>query len=102
MVKVAMTPPAPQEPRYIITGEELERACAQLSGSGYGVSANYIDAMVRSRPAPSPDALIDKIIGYIQKHEYMSSGVTEHKKWLWSESLVEYIATLRQQQQEHP
>ena len=44
--------PAPQK-EYIITEEELERACSLMSACGYGVSANYIDAMVKSRPYTS-------------------------------------------------
>ena len=40
-----------------ITREELERCCSQMSAAGYKVSANYVEAMVLSRPAPSPDCI---------------------------------------------
>lgn len=55
-----MTSPIPQK-EYIITGEELERACSQMSACGYGVSANYIDAMVKSRPYTSAEQVFDRL-----------------------------------------
>ncbi len=51
--------PQPQQPNpnelLLITREELERCCSQMSAAGYKVSANYVEASVLSRPAPSPD-----------------------------------------------
>ena len=47
------TPPAQQEhpdDLFLITREELDRCCNQMSISGYKVSANYVEAMVLSRP----------------------------------------------------
>lgn len=50
--------PRPQQPNpnelLLITREELERCCSQMSAAGYKVSANYVEASVLSRPAPSP------------------------------------------------
>ena len=52
--------PNPNE-LLLITREELERCCSQMSAAGYKVSANYVEASVlsRSRPAPSsaPDCI---------------------------------------------
>ena len=49
--------PQPQQPNpnelLLITREELDRCCSQLSAAGYKVSANYVEAMVLSRPAQS-------------------------------------------------
>ena len=53
----------PQQPNpnelLLITREELDRCCNQMSAAGYKVSANYVEASVlsRSRPASSPDAI---------------------------------------------
>jgi len=50
------TPPAQQEhpdDLFLITREELDRCCNQMSISGYKVSANYVEAMVLSRPHTS-------------------------------------------------
>jgi hypothetical protein len=44
--------------QYIITEEELNRACDQMTAVGYGVSANYIDSKVRSRPYQSERAKV--------------------------------------------
>lgn len=48
--------PQPQQPNpnelLLITREELERCCSQMSAAGYKVSANYVEASVLSRPAP--------------------------------------------------
>ena len=41
---------------FLITREELDRCCSQMSAAGYKVSANYIEALVLSRPHPSPQA----------------------------------------------
>lgn len=43
---------------FLITREELDRCCSQMSAAGYKVSANYIEALVLSRPhtsAPTPE-----------------------------------------------
>ena len=54
-----MTPARQQHPDdlFLITREELDRCCSQMSAAGYKVSANYVEAMVLSRPAPSPDCM---------------------------------------------
>jgi len=41
---------------FIITRDELDRCCNQMSISGYKVSANYVEAMVLSRPHTSTPA----------------------------------------------
>ena len=40
---------------FLITREELDRCCNQMSISGYKVSANYVEAMVISRPHTQPE-----------------------------------------------
>jgi hypothetical protein len=42
---------------FLITREELEGCCNQMSISGYKVSANYVEAMVLSRPHNSTQNL---------------------------------------------
>lgn len=37
---------------FLITREELDRCCSQMSAAGYKVSANYVEASVLSRPHP--------------------------------------------------
>jgi len=54
-----LTPPAQQkhpDDLFLITREELDRCCNQMSISGYKVSANYVEAMVLSRPHTSTPA----------------------------------------------
>ena len=41
---------------FLITREELDRCCSQMSAAGYKVSANYIEALVLSRPHISTPA----------------------------------------------
>ena len=52
-----MTAPQPQQKHpddlFLITREELYRCYNQMSISGYKVSANYVEAMVLSRPHTS-------------------------------------------------
>ena len=47
--------PNPNE-LLLITREELERCCSQMSAAGYKVSANYVEASVLSRSRPAPAA----------------------------------------------
>lgn len=47
--------PNPNE-LLLITREELERCCSQMSAAGYKVSANYVEASVLSRSRPTPAA----------------------------------------------
>ena len=51
--------PQPQHPDdlFMITRDELDRCCSQMSAAGYKVSANYVEASVLSRPAPAPDCI---------------------------------------------
>lgn len=35
---------------FLITRDELDRCCDQMSAAGYKVSANYVEALVLSRP----------------------------------------------------
>lgn len=53
-----MTPARQPHPDdlFLITREELDRCCSQMSAAGYKVSANYIEALVLSRPHTSPQA----------------------------------------------
>ena len=54
--------PQPQHPDdlFMITRDELDRCCSQMSAAGYKVSANYVEASVLSRPAPSPRIDVSK------------------------------------------
>jgi len=63
-----MTPARQQHPDdlFLITREELDRCCSQMSAAGYKVSANYIEALVLSRPhtsAPAPDEITSCELG---------------------------------------
>ena len=53
-----MTQPHQKHPDdlFLITREELDRCCNQMSISGYKVSANYVEALVLSRPPTSTPA----------------------------------------------
>ena len=57
--------PQPQQPNpnelLLITREELDRCCSQMSAVGYKVSANYVEAMVLSRPAPSTETITKEL-----------------------------------------
>lgn len=50
--------PQQQNPNelLLITREELERCCSQMSAAGYKLSANYVEASVLSRSRPAPSA----------------------------------------------
>jgi predicted Fe-S protein YdhL (DUF1289 family) len=53
-------PPNPND-LFLITREELDRCLDRMSASGYGVSANYVDAMVKTRPhTPAPVPICDR------------------------------------------
>ena len=60
-----MTAPQPQQKHpddlFLITREELDRCYNQMSISGYKVSANYVEAMVLSRPHISTPTLPDEV-----------------------------------------
>lgn len=65
-----MIPPAqPKNPNelLLITREELERCCSQMSAAGYKVSANYVEASVLSRSRPAPPAINVELIATIDE-----------------------------------
>ena len=66
--------PQPQHPDdlFMITRDELDRCCSQMSAAGYKVSANYVEAMVLSRPAPSPSEseITNKILRMVESDEW--------------------------------
>jgi hypothetical protein len=72
-----VTPPPQQkhsDDLFIITRDELDRCCNQMSISGYKVSANYVEAMVLSRPHTStpqcPHWGINRIVPNDDNGEY--------------------------------
>jgi len=77
--------PQPQQPNpnelLLITRDELDRCCSQMSAAGYKVSANYVEASVLSRPATSPLAMENLTVGAVMAYEAgLKDGAAQARK----------------------
>lgn len=102
--------PAPQphpDDLFLITREELDRCCSQMSAAGYKVSANYIEALVLSRPhisAPASSALaeLEALKAWACKNRQQVTKWNDGCPFVWwyqlRDEIDRRIATLRQQE----
>jgi len=100
--KIRTRPHTPQAPairpqkecfgKYQGVGDDR---CFECNGWGYCADVSQAASTATLKT-------LDRIQSFIEWNQNMSSGVTEHKMWIWSEPLNKLIKSLRRTAQEHP